>query len=161
MRKCQPHPARWCAGSGLTLVELLAALVILSLVTMVSWGAAAGLGVPHRHMAAESALRAALQRARLVAKASGGAELGLGRWLTIMPDSGAAGAGFAPTSLPPGWTVRTVPERGTVRFGADGTSLDTTLILDGPEEHQTAFALAGLSGELVPASKSTRERTVP
>jgi hypothetical protein len=63
-----PRRARPSRSLGLTLVELLAACVVLALAATLTLGAASGLRGPHERVAAGAAIKDALRRARVAAR---------------------------------------------------------------------------------------------
>lgn len=142
---------------GFTLVELLAVVTLLGMVTALAVDVVGPLASGQRRVLAESTLREAVQRARATASRQGGCVLQLGTELTITctrtPDSGPT----RPTSLPKGWAAsaddiaREGGAASSISFGPDGVTNDATIHLAGPRGEQIELILRGLSGAVVRA----------
>lgn len=153
-----PRAARPNLRTGLTLVELLAALSVLALAASLSIGALSGVRGAHGRLAAASAAEDALRRARLLARGEGSDVLVEVREGAIVArvahgpdrvdDRGALDAARVP--LPAGWTASVVGAPAPLAFDASGRCADALLALRarrGGREDLAAVEVLGLSGQ--------------
>lgn len=147
-------------AAALTLIETLAALVILSAAAAATIGVAGPMSATQRRLGAAETVRVALDRCRLVAQSAGGAELAFGTELLGRaargPSDQAPGLRETRSALPMGWSAALVrparegqaPGAGALRFGASGLCADATIFLTGPQGASIRLELLGISGQV-------------
>jgi type II secretory pathway pseudopilin PulG len=137
----------------LTLLEIVAALVILALAAAATMGAASTLGRGHQQLAAIAAVESMIGRARLIAVNAGGAWIELGAAVVVEPADESMP--HAVGALPRGWSARLVPEPGGgpaedgLELDAWGRSADAVIELSGPRGAAVRLRLLGLSGQIL------------
>jgi len=138
---------------AMTMIELLAALVILSLAASVSIGVAGPLSEGQRRAAAIDAVNRALSRARLLAETHGGAQLTIDdHGFTARAAQGGSEtlARDVRVTLPVGFDGHFETDGATtdsLRFDARGRCEDAIVILQRGGHTAVRIELLGISGQ--------------
>jgi len=126
--------------AGLTLIEMLAVLMLLALVTVATLGVVPSMAESVRIQNAETGVRDAIDRARLVAMKGDGA--------VLVVDA---------LELPSGWRASVSDPKsgeaiGEVRFDDRGRSCDLRIEIarrETPGDPVSAWTVLGLSGQVI------------
>ena len=141
---------------GLSLVELLAALLILVLVTGVATAGLAGTSASHGRLAAGDALRIVIARAQMAARVDGSAELQFASSGPMLI-SGSGIKRWTPR-LPLGWSASMLADdesRSALVFDALGCAKDAVITMTHDRGERMRFELRGLSGQLLSLDGAT------
>ena len=144
-----------------TLLELLAVVALLGLVTALTVGVIKPLASGQSRVLAEATVRESVLRARLVASRQGGCALELGAAPRIVGTRVPASDPGGGVRLPNGWTVsigdQPTPEYAddaaggvvkAIAFGPDGVCDDAVISLRGPRGERVSLRLSGLTGRV-------------
>lgn len=152
---------------GMSLIELLATLMILSLVATMTIGVAGPMAAGQRRAAASSAVELAFERARLIAFARTGATLIVrDGQLLIVPAAPIDHSTLqtSPVQLPSNWVAQLQigGERADeLRIDAAGRSVDAIVFvqLQGATTPAATIAILGVTGQTRIVQESAKEST--
>lgn len=133
---------------GLTLLELLAVLAILSSTMALALGALGRTSSVYHERAARRALHHAWQRTSLLAQQAGGATLLIDEHHLVGKAQRSDDVRVVRETLPRGWRAHW-QDGMEIEFDVRGRTSDLHFVLTGPREERGEFLILGVSGQLI------------